>query len=74
MAKERRTTGKAAKTATTEKKMISAPETYGKLQAHELIGRKLREYYDEVAKQPVPDRFSALLDQLEGKSAGKKPR
>ena len=33
------------------------------LQAH--IGRKLREYYDSAAKEPVPDRFRLLLDQLE---------
>lgn len=35
-----------------------------KLQIH--IGRKLREYYAEIAAEPVPDRFKALLDQLEG--------
>lgn len=34
-----------------------------RLQAH--IGRKLREHYDEIIAQPVPDRFMALLDQLE---------
>ncbi|KJV10717.1 hypothetical protein VZ95_03085 [Elstera litoralis] len=34
-----------------------------KLQIH--IGRKLREYYAEIAAEPVPDRFKALLDQLE---------
>ena len=34
-----------------------------KLQAH--IGQKLREYYDHLAAEPVPDRFKALLDQLE---------
>ena len=29
------------------------------------IGRKLREMYDHIAEQPVPDRFKQLLDQLE---------
>ncbi len=29
------------------------------------IGRKLREMYDYIAEQPVPDRFKQLLDQLE---------
>jgi hypothetical protein len=33
------------------------------LQAH--IGRKLREFYDSAAREPVPDRFRLLLDQLE---------
>jgi hypothetical protein len=28
------------------------------------IGRKLRALYDEVANEPVPDRFSELLKQL----------
>lgn len=36
-----------------------------RLQAH--IGRKLREYFDEISAQPVPDRFKALLDQLESR-------
>lgn len=36
-----------------------------RLQAH--IGRKLREYYNEITAQPVPDRFKALLDQLESR-------
>lgn len=29
------------------------------------IGRKLKEMYDYIAEQPVPDRFKDLLDQLE---------
>ncbi|RKF06929.1 hypothetical protein DEM25_009835 [Oceaniradius stylonematis] len=33
------------------------------------IGKKLRESFDEVVKEPVPDRFAALLDELE-KSEG----
>ncbi len=39
------------------------------LQAH--IGRQLRAVYDEVAQQPVPDRFLKLLDELERKQAPK---
>jgi hypothetical protein len=38
-----------------------------RLQAH--IGRKLREYYTGMSAQPVPDRFKALLDQLESREA-----
>jgi len=29
------------------------------------IGRQLRAVYDDVAKQPVPERFLALMRQLE---------
>ncbi len=29
------------------------------------IGRQLRAVYDDVANQPVPDRFLALMKQLE---------
>jgi hypothetical protein len=47
------------------------------LQAH--IGRKLRDFYDSAVREPVPDRFRHLLDQLEngelesvgGKAEGK---
>lgn len=29
------------------------------------IGRKLRESYQQIVDEPVPDRFAALLDELE---------
>ena len=32
------------------------------------IGRQLRAVYDDVVKQPIPDRFLALLEQLEAKT------
>jgi hypothetical protein len=38
------------------------------LQAH--IGRQLRSLYDEVLKEPVPDRLRDLLQQLEQKPSG----
>jgi anti-sigma factor NepR-like protein len=31
------------------------------------IGAKLRALYDEVAREPVPDRFIELLKQLDDK-------
>ncbi|MES2906950.1 MAG: NepR family anti-sigma factor [Pseudomonadota bacterium] len=34
-------------------------------EVQEHIGRKLREMYNYVAEQPIPDRFVNLLDQLE---------
>lgn len=29
------------------------------------IGRKLKAFYDDVASEPVPDRFLSLLDALD---------
>lgn len=29
------------------------------------IGARLRQMYDSVVQEPVPDRFKALLDQLQ---------
>lgn len=40
----------------------------------DLLGDKLRAYYDKVASEPVPDRFELLLKQLELKTSPKKPR
>lgn len=31
------------------------------------IGRKLRQYYDELVSEDIPDRFSRLLSELEEK-------
>lgn len=37
------------------------------------IGRKLRQFYDEISSEAVPDRFTALLSELErAESAQKK--
>ncbi len=36
-----------------------------RLQAH--IGSKLKQFYDEIVAEPIPDRFKMLLDQLEQK-------
>ena len=48
-----------------------AAATGGKPPVFDMISRRLRDYYDEVAKQPVPDRFVDLLNQLEAKTAKK---
>lgn len=39
---------------------------------YDMIGKRLRDYYDEVAAQPVPDRFLDLLKQLDSKTSAKK--
>lgn len=50
----------------------SATATSGKPPVYGMIGRRLRDYFDEVAKQPVPDRFLQLLNQLDSKTSPKK--
>ena len=39
---------------------------------HDLIARKLRAFYDKVAEEPLPDRFKALLDDLDAKTPRRK--
>jgi hypothetical protein len=36
------------------------------------IGRKLKQYYDELVSDEVPDRFAALLSQLESAEPARK--
>jgi DNA-binding protein Fis len=38
----------------------------------DLLGEKLRAYYDQVAREPVPDRFEQLLKELEASTIEKK--
>jgi hypothetical protein len=37
------------------------------------IGRKLRQYYDGIVSEQVPDRFAQLLAQLEQVEQSRKP-
>jgi Anti-sigma factor NepR len=55
-----------------KKTMTSTAPAASKPQISDIIGRRLRTYYDEVAAQPVPERFLDLLEQLEAKSRPKK--
>lgn len=45
------------------------PSLGADLQAH--IGRQLRQVYDDVVGEAVPDRFLRLLEELERKQAPK---
>lgn len=36
------------------------------------IGKRLKAYYDDVASEPVPDRFLMLLDALDAAESGSK--
>lgn len=40
----------------------------------DLIGQRLRQFYEGVVDQPVPDRFLQLLDELDRASTTKKPK
>lgn len=33
--------------------------------AHDLIGRKLKLHYEELQQQPLPERWTELLDELD---------
>ncbi len=63
---------KREKRASMIERTRSAAATSGKPPVYDMIGRRLRDYFDEVAKQPVPDRFLELLSQLDSKTSGKK--
>ena len=36
---------------------------------HDMLGRKLKAYYAEIASEPIPERLTALLAKLEAQSA-----
>ena len=60
---------KTTKPGKAERKVDPA---HTQIDVSDFIGQRLRKYYDEVAKQPIPDRFIDLLDRLEAKASPKK--
>jgi hypothetical protein len=32
---------------------------------HDFVGMKLKSYYSQIASEPIPDRFTELLKQLD---------
>jgi hypothetical protein len=38
--------------------------------ADDRLGRQLQDFYQSLVRQPVPDRFVALIDALEAQDAG----
>lgn len=46
-------------------KVLAFAPAFANEDAVRRIGSKLREKFEEVASEPVPDRFTALLDDLE---------
>lgn len=50
----------------------AAPEAApAKFPIHEHIGRQLRNMFEDVVAQPVPERLRQLLDELDRKRSGK---
>ncbi|MCX7303836.1 MAG: NepR family anti-sigma factor [Hyphomicrobiales bacterium] len=53
----------------------AAPQKRGQadpLGTNSEIGRKLKQYYDDLVSDEVPDRFAALLSQLADAEPAKK--
>jgi len=48
----------------------SAIEAGFDLKPYQAIGRALRAHYDDLLREPLPQRFEELLSQLDGESAG----
>lgn len=48
-------------------KLKAATRTQQDPEILDMIGRRLKDYYEDVAKQPVPDRFLELLRKLDKK-------
>jgi Anti-sigma factor NepR len=61
--------GKAKKLKVQSDKMN---QSLARPEVSELIGQRLRKFYDGIAQQPVPDRFIDLLKQLEAATPSKK--
>lgn len=55
-------------------KMVGAMKVSTRPDVTDLIGQRLRKYYDEVADQPIPDRFLNLLDKLDEATSPKKSK
>ncbi len=51
--------------------MMSLTASGSKPPVYDMIGRRLREFYDDVAQQPVPDRFVELLKRLDANTSPK---
>lgn len=48
--------------------------TNPKPEVYDLIAKRLRGYFEDVASQPVPSRFVELLNELEAKTPENKKR
>ena len=44
---------------------FNSPTSLGQAELLSLLGRRLRESYEPVVHEPLPDRIGALIDELE---------
>lgn len=51
--------------AETDMPSTSSQPSGGGLGSSSAIGKRLKAYYEDVASEPVPDRFLSLLDALD---------
>ena len=75
MAEDGEAKPKSAKSKTAKKMKVKPPLTQAPqlpAGASDMIGKRLRAYYEEIASEPVPDRFLDLLNELEAKTAPNK--
>jgi hypothetical protein len=56
----------------TPESMTKSKQDKAPIAMQDLLGDKLKAYYNEVAREPVPDRFDQLLKELEARSNTKK--
>jgi hypothetical protein len=41
---------------------------------HDFVGAKLKSYYAQITSEPIPDRFTELLKQLDSQPRGDKTK
>jgi hypothetical protein len=63
---------KNGKAKTLKVKSDSMNQSLARPEVSDLIGQRLRKFYDGVSQQPVPDRFIDLLKKLESVTPPKK--
>mgnify|MGYP007017182688 CR=1 FL=1 len=66
----RRTTAEAEGGVTRFAIRPTAIRPFHRQDGRNAIGRRLKAYYEDVASEPVPDRFLSLLDALDAAEKG----
>jgi Anti-sigma factor NepR len=61
---------KAPRLGGTAQELNSRRQTRADIFTDDVIGQSLKAHFDDIAKAPVPDRFLALLAELEAKEQG----
>lgn len=56
---------KIGKVTKSSEKKVKMQQSLAKPEVSDLIAARLRSFYDDVSKQPVPDRFIELLNKLQ---------